>query len=574
MFMLPQYPRPKHAPLLITHQGDAQCLSVPGGSTLLIEMAYHGDRRTDIFWRDVVPLWPLRLLHIPTMTSLQRVGENTYGESQSPQYAILTYTWGRFRAPWGSRALDVKGLTWKVPPIKEEHFTADAFQEIIAHMGQSVDFAWIDVCCIDQEDSATKMHEVGRQAGIFKQARSAYAWLNFHLHDELQSLFDTIFDLNYIISGWQMWELTDLQKQSVIPKLQHILSTLNSLLQDPWFTSLWTLQEAVLRRDAMILSKKGQPLTLSHNREHNISLEMFCNSCWNILVDIDAYAEYWPVEAIPINRKIQQIIRTSGLFFSLTNNPNVQYGMAYYRVTRHPLDRVYAIMQIYGFRLGESLHPGIPVTLEDLELQLAQQLTSRSPMLSQWFVHTAKPPEYRSWMLSQRSHVPDELLLYPSYSDSMMLRMFGTIQPTPNRTAIFSGFARPLWQLDDMCHHELDRFHALYFALDAWSATPLESIPEPRKLDSSNRHVPQGSFREMFDQEAGLRSQTELQAFLLGDSSSIDTPRDYHRTYAVILARTVETGIWRRIGLLWWETLHCIVKPDYHQFASFEAEVH
>ena len=521
-----------------------------------------------------MPLWPLRLLHLPTMTSLQRAGESTYGKCKSPRYAILTYTWGRFRAPGGSRALDVKGLTWEVPPIKEDHFTVDAFQKVIAHMGQSVDFAWIDICCIDQEDSATKMYEVGRQAGIFKQAKYAYAWLNFHPHDELQSLFDTILDLDNIISGWGLWEMSDLQKQSVILKLQHILSTLNSLLQDPWFTSLWTLQEAVLRRDAMMLSKRGQPLKLSHNREHNISLEMFCNSCWNMLVDIDAYADDWPPEAIPLNRRIQQIIRTSGLFFSLTNNPNVQYGMAYYCVTRHPLDRVYAIMQIYGFRLGESINPGVVVTLEDLELQLAQQLTSRSPMLSQWFVHTAKPLEHRSWMISQRSHVPDELMLYPSYSDNMGLRTYGTISPTSGRTAVFSGFSRPLRELDDMCRHELNRFHALYFALDSGSETPLDSIPEPRKLDSSNRHAPQGSFREMFDQEARLIPGTELQAFLPGDSSSIDVPRDYHRTYAVILARTLETGIWRRVGLVWWETLHCVVKPDYHQFVPFEAEVH
>jgi hypothetical protein len=459
---------------------------------LLIEMAYHGDRRTGDFWRDVMPLWPLRLLHISTMTSLQRVGDSTYGDTPSPQYAILTYTWGRYRAPWGSRALNVKGLTWKIPPIKEEHFTVDALQKVIGYMGQSVDFAWIDICCIDQEDTATKMYEVGRQAGIFKQATHAYAWLNFHPHGELQALFDTIFDLDNVISGWQMWELSDLQKQSVIPRLQHILSALGSLMQDPWFTSLWTLQEAVLRRDALILSSTGQPLTMSHDREYRIRLDMFCNSCWNTLVDIDGYAEDWPQEAIPLNRKIQQIIRTSGLFFRLTNNPNVQYGMAYHRVTRQPLDRVYAIMQIYGFRLGESLHPGILVTLDDLELQLAQELTSRSPMLSQWFVHTVQPSENRTWMISQRSHVPDKLMLYPCYSDNMALRTFGTIRPTTSRTAIFSGFARALWDLDGRCHHELDRFHSLYFALDACSVTPLDSIPEPRKLDSNNRHVPQG----------------------------------------------------------------------------------
>ncbi|KAH0366091.1 hypothetical protein KCU65_g5566, partial [Aureobasidium melanogenum] len=537
-------------------------------------MAYHGDRRTENFWKEVMPLWPLRLLHIPTMTSLQRTGDSTYGTVESPQYAILTYTWGRFRASSDRPALEVKGLSWKVPPIKDIHFTVDDFRRVIAHMGQSVDFAWIDVCCIDQENSATKMYEVGRQAGIFKQATYAFAWLNFHTHEKLQGLFDVIFDLDNIISGWELEELSDDRKQSVMPRLECILSTLRSLMQDPWFTSLWTLQEAVLRRDAMILSTSGQPLTLSWHREHKIRLEMFCNLCWNIMTNVDDYKDDWPPEALPLTLRLQQTIRTSGLFFTMTNNPNVQYGMAHYRVTRHPLDRVYAIMQIYGFRLGESLHPCVPVTLDGLELQLAQQLTFRSPILSQWFVHTTQPTDRRSWMISQRSYVPFELILYPTYSDNMATRMFGTIKPTPRGTATFSGFARPLYELDDMCRGELARFHALYFALDARSAEPLNQIVEPRKLDSDHRHVPRDSFRRMFEQEAQLSADIELKAFLLGDSSSIDIPRDFYRAYAVILAKSRPSDVWRRIGLVWWDTMHCDIKPGYQKFVPFEAEVH
>lgn len=537
-------------------------------------MTYHGDKRTENFWRDVMPLWPLRLLHIPTMTSLQRAGESAYGEVVSPKYAILTYTWGRFRAPSGSPALKIKGVTWRVPPIQEQHFTVDAFQNLIAVMGRTVDFAWIDVCCIDQEDTATKMFEVGRQAGIFKQATYAYAWLNFHTHDQLQSLFDNILDLDSVISGWDLWELSEIQKQSVLPRLRRIFSDLQSLMQDPWFTSLWTLQEAVLRRDAMILSTEGRPLSLKFRREHSIRLEMFCNLCWNMHEDIVGLAGEWPSNAIPLTQQLQHLIRKSGLFFTMTNNPNVQYGMAHHRVTRHPLDRVYAIMQIYGFRLGESLHPEIPVTLDELEIQLAEQLTFRSPMLSQWFVHTAQPSNDRSWMISQRSHVPDELILYPSYSDNMMLRVFGTITPTATRTAIFSGFARPLSELDAMCRNELDRFHALYFALDIVSPGAADTVKTPRKLESDLSHIPQGSFRDMWEEETSRRLEHDVLAFLLGDSSSINIPRDFHRTYAVILARDQESSKWKRIGLVYWYTLHCDVKPDYRKFISFEAEVH
>ncbi len=71
-----------------------------------------------------------------------------------------------------------------------------------------------------------------------------------------------------------------------------------------------------------------------------------------------------------------------------------------------------------------------------------------------------------------------ELIMYPTYSDNMTMRMFGTIEPTSRKTAIFSRFSRPLHELDDMCRNGLDRFHALYFALDARSAEPLDHISD------------------------------------------------------------------------------------------------
>jgi hypothetical protein len=77
----------------------------------------------------------------------------------------------------------------------------------------------------------------------------------------------------------------------------------------------------------------------------------------------------------------------------------------------------------------------------------------------------------------------------------------------------------------------------------------------------------------MFEKEARLSPETKLQAFLLGDSGSIDVPRDFHRTCAVILTRTPAIDTWKGIGLVWWHTMHCVVKPDRYKFVAFEAEV-
>lgn len=41
-------------------------------------------------------------------------------------------------------------------------------------------------------------------------------------------------------------------------KLGSIYAAVEQLLRDPWFSSLWALQEAYLRDDAVLLSQSGE----------------------------------------------------------------------------------------------------------------------------------------------------------------------------------------------------------------------------------------------------------------------------------------------------------------------------
>lgn len=63
--------------------------------------------------------WPRRLLHIPTMTSVERTDGNTYGEDVEPVFNIMSYTWGRWMIKEGGPALAVNGITWKVPAVQD-----------------------------------------------------------------------------------------------------------------------------------------------------------------------------------------------------------------------------------------------------------------------------------------------------------------------------------------------------------------------------------------------------------------------------------------------------------------------
>ena len=332
------------------------------------------------WWDYAPPIWPRRLLHIPTMTSLERQEGNTYGDEKEPRYSILTYTWGRWQTDQVP-PIDIKGTTWKIPAVEEKHFTVENFHRVIHQMGKRTEYAWIDIACIDQENYPVKMDEVGKQVGIFKQASRVFVWLNGLEPIDLERCLHEIF--------WKSPKLCDEElENSISQRLESLVSAMEKLFSDPWFSSLWTLQESVLRRDAIILNRDAETVPLHRT---NAMLAILASSCLNIYNDLSLIiTKYNGDTSLTIRstaEKLQSKIEGAGLHFIYSSNPNVQYGVAHFRQTKYELDRIYGIMQIYGLQLGESKQPDVEPTLEQLEDELGKTLLLRSPVLSQMFTH-------------------------------------------------------------------------------------------------------------------------------------------------------------------------------------------
>ena len=163
---------------------------------------------------EAIGKWPRRLLHVPSMTSLEWQPGDRYGEHVQPRYNAVSYTWGRFsldveedkkagekekeelreskkkketrkmKKNKNTTAVEINGIDWAVPRINPEHFSADNFRRLIQQTCESVDgsreridFLWLDVACINQKDTVEKMAEIGRQAVIFHGAQRVYVWL-------------------------------------------------------------------------------------------------------------------------------------------------------------------------------------------------------------------------------------------------------------------------------------------------------------------------------------------------------------------------------------------------------------
>lgn len=203
-------------------------------------------------WKLVEGEWSRRLLHIPIMTSIERQDGNYYGDHHEPLYNILTYTWGRWCVPNGPR-LKVQGTSWTIPAVDESMFTVENFYKVIQKLGEVNQFAWTDIACIDQENYTVKMAEIGRQVAIFANANRVCAWLWRQPTNALQSSLDNIFYCSaHLQSGYR--EELDGDLRAV---LENLKGSLDLLFDGWWFSSLWTLQEGVLRSNAMLLSRNG-----------------------------------------------------------------------------------------------------------------------------------------------------------------------------------------------------------------------------------------------------------------------------------------------------------------------------
>jgi len=192
-----------------------------------------------------------------------------------PNYVVISYTWGRWKHP--SRDLDtpVLGGHWNVPAnhlFSREDL--DAAVRKIADGGN----AWLDVLCIPQIDKDPEhAQEIGKQSEIFRSASRAAVWLASGGEKTLAEICSWVPETSYLIRPdiLRLPDMLDIRSGAIdLTETRRRLRLIASLTkQVPWTTSLWTLQEAALRLDAIFFDQKGNavrhektgnPITIKH----------------------------------------------------------------------------------------------------------------------------------------------------------------------------------------------------------------------------------------------------------------------------------------------------------------------
>lgn len=394
-------------------------------------------------WLTVAKEWPKRLLYVPAMKSVAR-GENdsflnpeTLDLDIRPRYNILSYTWGRWRSE-DYQPIAIEGTSWKIPAVVPEHFTTSDFERVLRYVAAQGDFkyVWVDVACINQgrdspEDIAEGADQVGKQMSIFSQASIAYIWLcgtsSAELNESLTAGLEAHLKLDDELSqvemsgalkmstrtGLPIGNLSPLTEQTVLDCLESIQDAMDRLCRDKWFSSLWTLQESVLRRDAVLLTHEGTPVLAAADSRTLVTLAIVANSYRTLLGDLDRYLLWMsPARIIHKMVELRHRLRQTILAFMACNNPNIPYSLARYRECKEEEDRIYGVMQVYGFRLGKSVQPHINFSLDELNVQFVKTLNETYPVISQMFIHAAVPERGRSWKITRDCDIPEDLSIY------------------------------------------------------------------------------------------------------------------------------------------------------------------
>jgi len=203
-------------------------------------------------------------------------------------YTVISHTWGRWQDRKRPRAT-IPGVPWKIP-FNSRFDVLDLPRMLKETASFTTPYLWLDLLCIPQiQEPCCKLRghlklreiaesEISRQGKIFKNAKCAMAWLNYV--SEWSGLEHAI---SWFAARFDQISATSSQRQTPnhdadLQLLEQIANSSrcgllceeedesarreNDTRPFAWFSSLWTLQEACLRPDMLLVDQHWNVFTV------------------------------------------------------------------------------------------------------------------------------------------------------------------------------------------------------------------------------------------------------------------------------------------------------------------------
>ncbi|KAJ4414709.1 hypothetical protein N0V82_007761 [Gnomoniopsis sp. IMI 355080] len=334
-----------------------------------------------------------------------------------PEYVVISYTWGRWRHPVRDNDTPFVGGYWKVPA--NQLFTREDLNKAIQKISAG-SHSWVDVFCIPQDDDdPLKAEEIKKQSAIFRSAHNAAVWLGTGGEEALSEVCSWQPEVVYMVSA-SILDFPDIVTYKYLgwPAASHketqrrlrIIAEFSERV--PWASSLWTLQEAALRPDAIFYTKSGDPI-LHSDSGNPVTVKHLSNTIRAIrdeLMDVMGYNYGQSVLDDPelcglteddislITRAIDEVN-----IVSLHNLGSMNAGelllASKKRKAWDPLDRVYGIMGAIGVTMKVD-YKGIDpdLVMNDFLVKLHNELPVEIQAFHRVNVYQ---PDVRRWLLDE-----------------------------------------------------------------------------------------------------------------------------------------------------------------------------
>jgi hypothetical protein len=195
-----------------------------------------------------------------------------------PRYIAISHTWGRWKTEEPPARLP--GTPWDIPA--NSRFDVAALPGIMERMPLSHRYVWLDLLCIPQDRSELSRSEISRQATIFREADAVVMWLNDVRGPwaALPGLVEWLCVRFVADNGFSVDPSAEEARQREVRRrlsgvmeltgLPHTGTSATSGTSsagaagghNPWFTSLWTLQEICLRPAMLIANRDWEFVAL------------------------------------------------------------------------------------------------------------------------------------------------------------------------------------------------------------------------------------------------------------------------------------------------------------------------
>lgn len=203
--------------------------------------------------------------------SCYELSEDPYGTSE-PAYEALSYTWGPVEE---TEIIHIKSKPQSGTPSNN---SAASILSVGRNLGEALRYLrytdvtrtlWIDAICINQGDEVERGHQVNRMADIYSYARRVVIWLgpasttSRHALTILSYIGKEVeFSKDYALLGVpgtseDKWH----QGGTPLPYNDDTYAAIAELIQRPWFSRLWIIQEAQLANPKAVIQCGNDQMT-------------------------------------------------------------------------------------------------------------------------------------------------------------------------------------------------------------------------------------------------------------------------------------------------------------------------